>query len=503
MTSLRRDDRGYVMVPVIGLLVITLMLGFALLSVVDTQSQASDKDRKADQTFNAAESVLRTAVTAIGSPAAWMGPDAQPCGTRTFTATDTRGTQFGTDLQQLMTRTLGTGADVWTVNVCGMATATEAWSDSYLTTRVTGSTAAVPTRVWIRAQSTARGHRRAVVTRADLQTVSVPLPDRYAIATGALGTSDLGLTTNTVLGGLLGNLLGGGNLVKDSGAKIGVRCGLLNLVDPSPDTSSLCLAGGIASVDSFSNLLGTGALTDALGTNRFEQLPTNKVATAAQLAAYRAEAQRQGTYYASVSNGAACLPAGTSASSVVFIEEVAASGTCRIDAATPGRRAAILVVKTGRVLVYGDGNTNNHPGGSAENATFTGVIYGANQTSTGGDLGGTIVTMQNRGWVKGAVLVDGNGRTQLDVPPVSVTSALCNLLPVLARVTCAVLAPLGILNTVLAALGVEAVVNALLPQVADYTAAQRDTALIAAAATAVATGSRTGPGTFSQVTPTA
>jgi hypothetical protein len=487
-----------------ALLALMLVLAMALLAIVDVQTKASDRDQRGDSSFNGAESVLNGAVASLGSQDGWVSAldtSTAPCGTISYTAANTQGTVFGANLEQFVTRALGTSAGTWKVNICGMASATESWDESYLTTRVAHSSLPIAETVWVRAQTTARGERRAVVARADLKTTPIALPTQYAIATGSLGTDDIGVTSNTLIGGLLGGILGtGGKMILDSNAKLGVRCGLLNLVDPSPDTRTLCLAGTLASVDDFSNLLGTGALTDTLGINRFDQLPSNQTAIKAQLDAYKLAAAQQGNYFAAVADNASCLPAATTNASIVYIETVAGGGTCRIDAATPGapgRKAAILIVGTGKILVHGDNNANNYPAGPTDNPTFTGVIYAANQN----DSGANVVTIDNRGWVRGAVFVDGPGKTWIDPPNVSVTTALCNSLPLAQKLACQLLSGLQLVDYLINALGLGPLVAALLPQISNYTAVQRDTTVINAAKSNVPNSANMGSGTFRQLAP--
>jgi len=502
MRTLRHDEGGWVIVPAIALITLMLALGLAMLAIVDTQTGASARDQRADASFNGAESVLGGAVAALGSQDAWFSIDTldnTPCGETTYTAANTAGTAFGTNLKEFVTRALGNVAGNWKVNLCGVATTTEKWSESYLTSRpghpiLTPTSPAVAEMIWVRAQTTVRGEIRAVAARADLKSTPLGLPTDYAIATGSMGTSDFGTSVNTlVTNGMLARILNNSNgmLIEDAAAKIGVRCGLLNLIDPNPDTKALCLAGTLASADDFLNLLGPAgaALTDTLGTGRFVQLPSHQTATRAELESYKRQAQIKGTYFANVADGASCLPAGTDQNSVVYIETIGdGNGTCTI--LGPGtKRAAILVVGSGRILVSGD---------AQDNGTFNGVLYAANQN----DSGGNIVTLANRGWVEGAIFVDGPGKTWIDPPDLSITTALCGLLPLLLdRLTCQLLSGLGLLDFVVNILGVNAVVTALLPQISNYIAVRRDTEMIGWPQAYIPASASIGRGTFRQMAP--
>lgn len=501
MRKLRHDQGGWVIVPAMAMITLMLALGLAMLAIVDAQTGASARDQRADSSFNGAESVMGGAVAALGSQGGWNSidtTDPTPCGEKTYTAANTPGTTFGESLRQFVTRSLGTSAGNWKVNLCAVASTTEPWSESYLITRrahptLTSAAPALADMLWVRAQATVRGETRAVAARADVKSAQKLLPTQYAIATGSMGTSDFGPSVNTlVTNGLLGALLNNSNgaMIQDLAAKIGVRCGLLNLLDPNPDTKTLCLAGTLASADDFLNLLGEAGtlLTDTLGTGRFVQLPSHQTATAAEQESWKRQAQINGTYFASLPDGAACLPATTSQTSIVYIETIGdGNGTCHVTGPN-SRRAAMLYVGSGRIRIDGD---------SQDNATFNGVVYAANKNESGGN----IVSLVNRGWVEGAIFVDGPGKTWIDPPNPSVTTALCNLLPLLQQVTCKLLSGLGLLDFVVGLLGVGPVVQALLPQVSDYIAVQRNTEMIGWPKAYLPESATVGSGTFKQIPP--
>ncbi|HEX6390158.1 MAG TPA: hypothetical protein VFZ89_11935 [Solirubrobacteraceae bacterium] len=476
-----------------ALLVVMLLLGLALLAIVDSQTDASARDQRASSSYNGAESVLRGAVTSLGSQDGWVNEfdtNNTACGGVSYTAATTHGTTFGTRLQEFVTRALGSSAGTWKVNICGMTSASESWSETYLTSRVPHSTSTVPNSVWVRAQTTTqagtRKELRATVARADLRLTPTPLPNEFAIAAGALGTEDVATTTGVLLSSgvqkaILEQILGGGEtLIEDDDAKLGVRCGLLNLLpDPDSNNEALCLAGTLASAGDFANLVVPAGdqLTGLLGLDRFVQLPSYQSATNAQLEALELEAKRRGTYYATVGNGADCLPATTDATSVIYIAKVAnGNGTdhCKIQTtgsgtSAAGRTAAILVVEQGGVDVIGNDSATTAP-------TFTGTIYAANKVSPQpAGSGDTLVRLSRRGWVRGAIFADGQGKVSIDPPDVSVTTALCNLLGPLQKLTCQLLSGLGLVDYLINALGVNGLVNALLPQLNNYTAVDRNT----------------------------
>ena len=328
-----------------------------------------------------------------------------------------------------------------------------------------------------------------------------------------MGTEDVATTTNTLLtSGILGRILGtDGALIKDGASKLGVRCGLLNLL-PDPDTNNeaLCLAGTLASANDFAALLGDlgDPLGNTLGLDRFDQLPSYQTATKAQLEAWKLEASRQGNYFATVGNGAPCLPAVTTQTSVVYIGKVASglgNEHCTISAATPGRTAAVLVVEEGGIDVIGDNVATNYPGGSTENPTFTGVLYAANRGAPQpAGTGSTLIRLSNRGWVRGAIFADGAGKVSIDPPNVNVTqSLLCTVLGIPQGLLCTLAGTLdGLLNQVLGSTSLtNSLVTALLPVLNTYTAVERNTDAIDRAKPKLPTSANIGSGTFRQIAP--
>lgn len=465
---LHRED-GWVLIPGMVLLVLMLGLGLAVLAIVDTQSSASSRERADNVTFNTAEGVARSAALVLGAGDLWQGTASRTrsgeatarCGAPEQTYDADADNAFGKALQRVIAQGYDSRAGTWTVNVCRVEDPVEEWADGHLQDRVAFAATTAPARdlLWVRGQTTVAGTTRAVALKVRATRVALPFPPDFAIRTGSFGTSDLRSTTGTLLSdGIIGDLVSGilntKPLIEDSAAKIAVRCGLLHLT-----SGQLCLSGALAGVSGTADMLGVSPLNELLATNRFTQENTWQVATQEQLEAWRAEAEATGTYVASRAAGTECFSPADQTGKVVWIEQVG-DGTGRCDV-TGTRRAKVLVVARGRVRVTG---------------SFTGILYVANRNADGApdrsDPGRESVYIQG-GHVRGAVYVDGTGSTRIELP----------------RVDCGLLGLNCVLGDVLGLLGL----------VPDYTAIQRDTSVIAAAAPSGTRGAAAVPGGFRQV----
>jgi hypothetical protein len=142
------------------------------------------------------------------------------------------------------------------------------------------------------------------------------------------------------------------------------------------------------------------------------------------------------------------------------------------------------------------------PGSAATSPTFTGVIYAADNQATNTSAPKDVVTLTAGGYVRGQVLIDGTGQMRIVMPPVSLGSTLCNLLGPVTKLTCALLSGQQLIDFLLGSLSVSQLVSAIVPQLTSYTAVQRDTSIISAAAATAYAGSVTTPGTFQQLVAT-
>lgn len=489
-----REEAGWVLVTALLLMTAMLGVGLALLSVVDTQSKASVTERQGDAAFNLAEGVLNSAAFLMSRnwPAAASQTPAgttAACGSQSYSGTlASSGTSnVAGQIQNLVNTTFTSGdyssGATWKVNVCDDTGGTSSWNDSLLTAPAydfNGPNATTGVRrVWVRAQSTVKGHSRAVVALVQVNSNGA-LPAKYGVLAGGFSTdltATTGALTSGVAAGLVQSLTGSDQLVKpdpaDPGSgKIGVRCGVL----------SGCVTGAFTGI-------GTSLDTFLLG-NDFVQYGSPTAASDDVVAQLRKQAQASGTYYASVASGANCLPA-SSAGKVVFIEQVGnGNQNCVI---TTSGSATALIVGSGGIAISGN------------STLFTGVIYALNkQRLTLGDTGTReVVSISGGAKVKGAVYIDGaSGKLGIYPPSLNLSNLCSTLLPgILNAVLCTTLNALGVtglLDGLVSRVGLGAVVTALLPQLSSYGPAVQDDKATVAALTSYGT-SGTIAGTFRQV----
>jgi hypothetical protein len=243
------------------------------------------------------------------------------------------------------------------------------------------------------------------------------------------------------------------------------------------------------------NQTALSGLTSLLTGNGFVQYAADAAVAPETINAFRRQAQAGGTYVASVAAGGACLPAGTTAASLVFVEQVGSGdSSCVLDTSSnPAAKA--LVVANGRVIVRGSG-------------TFTGVLYAANQQRAGlGDDPREVVRLEGPARVRGAVFADGTGATvgiypRFDVYALIDALPLCqlpiiNLTCGLTKLTLRALGVGDLVNWLLGHFPVTSVLGELVAQVQGYTAVAYDEAVVARVTSYGSSG--TVAGTFRQV----
>ncbi|HVF78557.1 MAG TPA: hypothetical protein VNA28_09685 [Solirubrobacteraceae bacterium] len=422
------------LVPVIILMVVAIGVGTALLTIVDTQTQQSGKQRKVDSAQTLAEGAVSATANVLAvdnSPSMW--PVAGGCATVTGDLTNASA-QPSTSLAAKITtevqaRFTGTSPDygataarntTWRVDVCPVQGSESRWEETILT-RTTPAPASSPALVslWVRGQASVSGstaatspeNARAVVSKVRQSAASFAPPENFAVGTGVFSTDvsttlNTALTSNTSLvGSIAGTALGTSPVIAASTSNIGVRCGLLTMLD-SPGTT--CLAGSLAGVAGVTNATGLGTLNTILGTDRTKALGTWSMAPSDAIEQWRKEAQSSGVYSPestpvpgfgndetkNVSGGSGsgfdCFLGSPTSSQVVFIEKVGNGDQyCNVPA---GTTAKILVVERGAVRIQG---------------TFTGVVYVLNEQECGSD--GTCTEEEREDAVtREVVRIDGN-----------------------------------------------------------------------------------------------
>jgi hypothetical protein len=432
-----RSEHGFVMVPVIILMVVALGVCMALLAIVDTQSGESREQRSSDAAQTLAEgAVSATANVLAANQSLWPTSGACQTASGDLTTAASGSTLDALVAAEIKSRFNGTSPDyansgthttTWRVDVCPVdASDTSRWEESMMArTSVTPVSSSDPPSVWVRGRASVRAsttatqpeNTRVVVSKIRQSSRTFAPPQDYAVGTGVFST-DLGTTLSTTLTSNT-SLLGGivKPIVADQTSKIGVRCGLLSTVQ-NPATT--CLAGTLAGVGSVTNATGLGTLNTVLGL-RNEALTTWTMAPDDAIETWRAQAKAAGTWAATVTgygnditktvsgtSGSAqdCFHGATTSDTVIFIDKVGnGEQYCNVPAASA---AKIIVVERGAIRV--------------KDGTFTGVVYALNKqecTQSDGTCSANdrknavsreVVRIDgNAGKVKGSVWADGAG----------------------------------------------------------------------------------------------
>lgn len=428
-------EDGWVLVPVIILMVVAIGVGTALLTIVDEQTRQSGKQRSVDSAQTLAEGAVSATANVLATErSSAMWPVAGGCATASGDLTNAS-TQPSTSLvakitTEVQARFSGTSPDyaassgrntTWRVDVCPVEGAESRWDETFLTrTTVAGASSAAPVSVWVRGQAGVRSstaavrpeNARAVVSKVRQSSTSFAPPKDFAVGTGVFSTDvsttlNTALTSNTsLMGSVVTSLLGADPLIAASTSSIGVRCGLLTMLD-SPGTT--CLAGSLAGIAGVTNATGLGTLNTILGIDRTKALGTWSMAPDDAIESWRAEAKSSGVYSPAsspvpgfgndvtknVSGGAGssfdCFFGAPTSSQVVFIEKVGnGEQYCNVPA---GTTAKILVVERGAVRIQG---------------SFTGVVYMLNKQECTQSDGTCSASDREDAVTREVVRIDGN-----------------------------------------------------------------------------------------------
>lgn len=426
-----KSEGGWVMVPVIILMVAAMGVAFALLAIVDTQTGQSREQRSRDASQTLAEGVVSSTANILAdrtTAQVWRVAACEQITGDLSHASSAPSTSFAARVtKELQDRFAdlpeyqesASHKTTWRVNVCPVAASDTRWQDGYLTRGAVTPSSGVG-KLWVRAQASARSataaaraqNTRAVASQVTQNATPFPVPAGYAVGTGAF-SSDVGVALNNTTSKLLGGALTQ-PLIKDTNKKIGVRCGLLTTIN---NLSTTCVTGALSGVGGTTNALGLGALNSALGVDRAQTLGTWSMAPRDAIEAWRAEAQPPAGIYAETVPGYGdvrtksvsgtrrdCFSGTPTAAQVIFIEKVGnGEEYCDVNANT-----------TAKMLVIGRG-------GVRISAQFTGVVYALNLQECGED--GTcnaserehavpreVVRIEgNTGKVTGSVWADGAG----------------------------------------------------------------------------------------------
>jgi Tfp pilus assembly protein PilX len=360
LARVRHEEDGWVLATAMVLMAIMLPIGLASLNYIDTQQRESGAGRTRETAFNVAEAALNAQIFALTKEWPGVGKAAQPY-TACNQASATSRCPNPTTLKSLFTSPdVATGL-TWSTSVRDNNTgSTQNFYSDTLTATSPGYDANGDGRLWVRAQATARGRTRTIVSLVRVEEIQEALP-RGAVISGKLSIDNNG--NKVMIDATVGAY-----------PAVTVRCSKI---------VGICVGHGWVG----------SLLTGALGGKFTAQVsPPTYVDNYAGGDAATAEAQLRmkntaianGTYYAT-------CPSTVPSGAIVWIE----SGNCHFTGNGGGNTAAspgLLIINNG--TLYFGGTTY-----------FYGVVYAINPT----DSSGTIVDLQGNTEITGGVLVDGPG----------------------------------------------------------------------------------------------
>jgi len=361
-----REERGSALVVAILVTVMLLALGLGTLAFAEGQSRQGGNERVQESTFNLTEAAMRQQLflvskswpssTASAYPA--CTPATAPSVTRCPDDSGLRASYKEDDAYNKdysagyswETRVQDNGGTVAQYYTTGGASDQPGWDQNG------------DGKVWIRGSSTLRGRTRTVVVTASARRVPVASFPRQVITGGRFATGNSGKKVIVDTQGPNGQPSG-----------VQVRC-------PPPSGTS-CLSydsrkGQVSPENVTTGYTGGNAMTEE------------------ELDGLRAIARQNGTYYAT---GCPSSLQGMVVNGVrepVFIE----NGNCSYNGGSFNSVEApgMVVIATGTLSLGG-------------NASFFGLVYGANKQRTTGD----VVTTGGTACIRGAVTVDGLGGVRI------------------------------------------------------------------------------------------
>jgi Tfp pilus assembly protein PilX len=197
------SEQGNVIVVAMFLLSIMLAMGLAAMSRVDTQSKQSGTERVRESTFNLSEAALSSQIFVLGRRGTGTASKQYPV------VCPTAGNEFCPDpakvalnYDQASQKDFDPSKTTWKTWVRDNATTTGAdpdtfWQDSLLASRPRYDQNA-DRLMWVRAEATVRGRKRAMVGLIRIEDRPVTFPS-YAILAGKFRTTNNGKHSDAIV----------------------------------------------------------------------------------------------------------------------------------------------------------------------------------------------------------------------------------------------------------------------------------------------------------------
>jgi hypothetical protein len=189
------SERGSVMITAMLLIAVMVAIGLAALSRVDTQTAQSRQQRENESSFNYAEAALTTQIYILGRKGTGTVskpyPESCPLSGNEF-CPDTAKVSLNYNQSTQPDYNSSAGWQTWVRDnaTSGTGTPDTFWTDSLLTTRPRYDQNA-DKLMWVRAQATVRGRKRAMVGLIRIEPRPVTFP-AYAILSGKFRTTNNG-----------------------------------------------------------------------------------------------------------------------------------------------------------------------------------------------------------------------------------------------------------------------------------------------------------------------
>ncbi len=380
MTQRLRQESGFMLVPVLFMLLFMLGVGFALLSEVDTQADVSRRERTRESSFNLAEAALtaqavplgRTWPTSTSAPASCDPTStASGCPQASAVAGGYTATDYGASCAS------SPSTPVWQTTVRDNA----AGGEQYWTTAVNSRAAYDANNdavVWVRSTATVRCHDVSIVALVSRSASSISF-SKNAITANWVTTSNQG---RKVIIDTLGAYAQPPSLRPPAGSA-------------AQPGAVLARCSGMTDAQCLTYQSGKGQIQPPAV--RVDRTASSSALTATQLQSLERQASAAGTYWP---NATGTCPTTAAQLTSVGGAPVVVKGPCNItisggsinSAANPGA----LVIENGTLTLTG-------------NATLYGLIYMVNQQGSAASL----LNVQGTAALQGAVAVDGFGGVTL------------------------------------------------------------------------------------------